>query len=53
MAASGKRIKSKLRSKESPYTYHEARNARLHCDRIEMKKYDPIATNFVLFKETT
>jgi large subunit ribosomal protein L33 len=52
MAAKGKRIKIKLRSTESPYTYHKTKNARLHPERIEMKKYDPIAKKHVLFKET-
>ncbi len=52
MAAKGKRIKIKLRSTESPYTYHKTKNARLHPERIEMKKYDPVVKKHVLFKET-
>jgi large subunit ribosomal protein L33 len=52
MAAKGKRINIKLRSTESPYTYHKTKNARLHPERIEMKKYDPVVKKHVLFKET-
>jgi large subunit ribosomal protein L33 len=52
MASKGKRVKIKLRSSESPYTYHKTKNPRLHPERIEMKKYDPIAKKHVLFKET-
>jgi large subunit ribosomal protein L33 len=51
MAAKGDRVHIKLRSTESPYTYHTQKNKRKHPDRIQLKKYDPVLRKHVLFKE--
>ena len=34
------------------YRYSITKNKRLHPDRVEYKKYDPVIKKHVLFKET-
>ena len=34
------------------YRYSVTKNKRLHPDRIEYKKYDPVVRKHVIFKET-
>jgi len=34
------------------YRYSTTKNKRLHPDRVEFKKYDPVAKKHVIFKET-
>jgi large subunit ribosomal protein L33 len=34
------------------YRYSLTKNKRLHPDRVEYKKYDPVLRKHVLFKET-
>ena len=48
----GNRVKIKLRSTESPYTYMTTKNKRTTPDRLQLKKYDPVIKKHVLFKET-
>ena len=34
------------------YRYSITKNMRLHPDRVEYKKYDPVVKKHVIFKET-
>tara|TARA_B100000446_G_scaffold161378_1_gene160793 strand:+ start:43 stop:207 length:165 start_codon:yes stop_codon:yes gene_type:complete len=34
------------------YRYSITKNKRLHPDRVEFKKYDPVVKKHVIFKET-
>ena len=34
------------------YGYSVTKNKRLHPDRVEFKKYDPVVKKHVIFKET-
>ena len=34
------------------YRYSITKNKRLHPDRVEFKKYDPVVMKHVIFKET-
>ena len=34
------------------YRYSVTKNKRLHPDRVEFKKYDPVVKKHVIFKET-
>ena len=34
------------------YRYSVTKNKRLHPDRVEYKKYDPVVKKHVIFKET-
>ena len=34
------------------YRYSTTKNKRLHPERVEFKKYDPVAKKHVIFKET-
>ena len=34
------------------YRYSITKNKRLHPDRVEYKKYDPVLRKLVIFKET-
>jgi large subunit ribosomal protein L33 len=47
-----KRINVKLQSTESPYVYVTDKNNKLHPQRMEVRKYDPIVKKHVLFKES-
>lgn len=51
MADRGSRVKIRLRSTESPYTYHTFKNKRNHPARMELRKYDPTLKRHVLFRE--
>ncbi|TFH02541.1 MAG: 50S ribosomal protein L33 [Candidatus Thorarchaeota archaeon] len=46
-----KRDKIRLQSTESHYYYTTTKNKRLHPDKMEVKKYDPVVKKHVLFKE--
>lgn len=46
------RITIKLKSSESHYHYVTTKNKKLHPDRLELRKYDPVVKRHVLFKET-
>jgi large subunit ribosomal protein L33 len=52
MAKKGVREKIKLQSTESAYFYTTSKNKRTMPEKMEIKKYDPIARKHVLFKET-
>ncbi|MGD8396720.1 MAG: 50S ribosomal protein L33 [Candidatus Eiseniibacteriota bacterium] len=52
MAKKGVRIKIKMRSTESAYTYMTTKNKQNDPDRLQMKKYDPVVRRHVMFKET-
>ncbi len=45
------RIKIRLRSTESHYTYHTTKNRRNTPERLQLRKYDPIVKRHVIFKE--
>ncbi len=47
-----KRINVKLQSTESPYVYVTDKNNKLHPQRMEVRKYDPIVKKHVMFKES-
>ena len=47
----GNRVKIKMRSSESPYTYNTFKNKRNNPDRLELRKYDPVLKKHVIFKE--
>jgi large subunit ribosomal protein L33 len=51
MAHSGARVKIKLSSTGSSYTYHTTRNRRNDPQRLEIRKYDPFLKRHVVFKE--
>lgn len=44
-------IKIRLKSSESGYFYVTKKNSRTMTEKLEIKKYDPIARKHVLFKE--
>ena len=53
MAGNSKREIIQLESTEGTgYRYSITKNKRLHPDRVEYKKYDPVAGKHVIFKET-
>ncbi len=53
MAGNSKRTIIQLESKAGTgYRYTVTKGKRLHPDRIEDKKYDPVVRKHVLFKET-
>ena len=39
-------------SAETGHYYTTTKNKRLHPDRVEYKKYDPVVKKHVIFKET-
>jgi large subunit ribosomal protein L33 len=47
-----KRINVKMQSTESAYVYSIDKNNKLHPQRMELRKYDPIVKKHVLFKES-
>ena len=51
MAKKGNRKHIILRSPETGHTYHTTKNKRNTTDRIEIKKYDPMARKHILYKE--
>ena len=51
MAKAGARVNIKLRSTESEHFYSTQKNKRNTTDRIELKKYDPVAKKHVKYKE--
>lgn len=51
MAKQSQRVIIKMRSTESPYTYTTTKNKRNTPDRLQLKKYDPVANKHVIFKE--
>ena len=51
MAGKGHRVTVKLKSTESPYTYHVSKNKQNTTERLELKKYDPVVRKHVLYKE--
>jgi len=51
MAKAVNRVLVKLKSTESPYIYYTKKNKRNNPERIEMRKYDPVARKHCLFKE--
>ena len=54
MAKKGKghRIQVKLKSTESPYIYYVMKNKQNSPNKLELKKYDPVARKHVPYKET-
>ena len=53
MAGNSKRDIVKLESTAGTgYRYVVTKNRRLHPDRLEYKKYDPVVKKHVIFKET-
>ena len=53
MAGNSKRVIIHLQSTEgSGYRYTITKNKRLHPDRMELRKYDPVLKRHVIFKET-
>ena len=44
-------IKIRLKSTESGFFYVTKKNSRTMTEKMEVKKYDPIARKHVLFKE--
>lgn len=51
MAKTGPRNQIKLKSTESPHTYHTSKNRRNQQARLEVKKYDPTLRKHVLYRE--
>jgi len=52
MAGNSKRTIIQLESKAGTgYRYTVTKSKRLHPDRVEYKKYDPVVRKHVLFKE--
>ncbi|MAC40633.1 MAG: 50S ribosomal protein L33 [Pelagibacterales bacterium] len=45
------RIKIRLKSTESGFFYVTKKNSRTMTEKMEVKKYDPVARKHVLFKE--
>ena len=41
-----------LSSANTGHFYTTTKNKRLHPDKMEMKKYDPVARKHVMYKET-
>ena len=53
MAGNSKRAIIQLESTEGTgYRYTVTKSKRLHPDRVEYRKYDPIVKKHVIFKET-
>ena len=53
MAGNSKRDIVQLESTEGTgYRYTVTKNKRLHPERLEFKKYDPVIRKHVIFKET-
>ena len=53
MAGNSKRTIIQLESTAGTgYRYTTTKSKRLHPDRVEYKKYDPVVRKHVLFKET-
>ena len=53
MAGNSKRNIIQIESTaKTGYRYSITKNKRLHPDRVEYKKYDPIVRKHVVFKET-
>jgi len=53
MAGNSKRNIIQIESTEGTgYRYSITKNKRLHPDRVEYKKYDPVIRKHVIFKET-
>lgn len=53
MAGNSKRTIIQLESTAGTgYRYTATKSKRLHPDRVEYKKYDPVIRKHVLFKET-
>ena len=53
MAGNSKRTIIQLESAAGTgYRYTTTKSKRLHPDRVEYKKYDPVVRKHVLFKET-
>ena len=53
MAGNSKRTIIQLESTDGTgYRYTVTKSKRLHPDRVEYKKYDPVICKHVLFKET-
>ena len=53
MAGNSKRTIIQLESTDGTgYRYTVTKSKRLHPDRVEYKKYDPVVRKHVLFKET-
>jgi len=46
------RIVVKMQSTESPYIYYTQKSRRNNQQRMELRKYDPVARKHVLFKES-
>jgi large subunit ribosomal protein L33 len=44
-------IKIRLKSTESGFFYVTKKNSRTMTEKMEVKKYDPVARKHVLFKE--
>ena len=51
MAKPGARVTIRLRSTESQHFYSTEKNKRNTTDRIQLKKYDPVVRQHVLYKE--
>jgi len=49
---SGARETVKLKSTESPHMYTTKKNKRNTPNRMEIKKYDPVARKHVVYRET-
>jgi large subunit ribosomal protein L33 len=52
MASKGKRINIKLKSSKSPHMYYTTKNKQTNTTRLELKKYDPVVREHVLYKES-
>jgi len=52
MAKGDSRIKIKLVSAETSHYYTTTKNKRTNPEKLEIKKYDPVARKMVVFKET-
>ena len=53
MAGNSKRDIIQLESSAGTgYRYTETKNKRLHPERLEFRKYDPVVRKHVVFKET-
>lgn len=52
MAKDGPRIKLRMRSTESAFTYTTTKNRRTTTQKLELRKYDPVLRKHVLFRES-
>ncbi|MGC9520787.1 MAG: 50S ribosomal protein L33 [Anaerolineae bacterium] len=52
MAKKGNRILVKMKSTESGHMYYTQKNRRNNTQRLELRKYDPIARKHVIYRET-